>query len=169
MRAEFRLATADDAAGIRNVHAAAFPTELEADLVERLVRDGDSVISLVACEDGAVVGHVLLSRMEVLGDGRRVDALGLGPVAVLPERRSQRIGSELIEAGLRLARELGAKVVFVLGEPEYYGRFGFDEKAARPFASPYAGPYFQAKILAAGFELPAGGTADYAPAFAELG
>lgn len=166
--AEIRLATVDDAAGIRIVHAAAFPTELEADLVERLGRDSDAVISVIASVDGSIVGHVLLSRMQVVGDGRKVEALGLGPVAVLPTLRSQRIGSELIEAGLRAAGAIGAEMVFVLGEPEYYGRFGFDEKAARPFASSYAGPYFQAKILAAGFELPAGGTADYASAFAEV-
>jgi putative acetyltransferase len=166
--ADIRLATADDAAGIRKVHAAAFPTGLESDLVERLSLDGDSVISLVACEDGTVVGHALLSRMQVVGDGEKVDALGLGPVAVLPNRQRQRIGSELIEVGLQRAEALGAEMVFVLGEPDYYGRFGFDQKTARPFACPYAGPYFQATILAPGLGLPAAGSADYAPAFAEL-
>ncbi len=166
--AEIRPAAAEDAAGIRNVHFAAFPTTVEADLVERLQRDGDGVISIVACEDGAVVGHVLFSRMRVEAEGRKVEALGLAPVAVLPDRHRQGIGTELIEAGLRNAAALRTELVFVLGEPEYYGRFGFAARTARPFASPYAGPYFQAKVMAADFELPAVGTAEYAPAFAEL-
>ena len=166
--AEIRPAAAEDAAGIRNVHSAAFPTEVEADLVEWLRRDGDGVISIVACDNGAVVGHVLFSRMHVLANGRKVEALGLAPVAVLPDRHRKGIGTELIEAGLRNAAALGTEMVFVLGEPEYYGRFGFAAQAARPFASHYAGPYFQAKVVATDFELPAVGTAEYAPAFAEL-
>ena len=162
-----RPAQAADAAAIRAVHLHAFPTSAEADLVERLERDGDSVISLVA-EDGGIIGHVLLSRMEAQADGRAINALGLAPVAVLPERQRQGIGSSLIEAALREARKLRADIIFLLGEPAYYGRFGFDAQAARPFASPYAGPYFHALALA---QLPpvASGLATYAPAFAELG
>lgn len=85
-----------------------------------------------------------------------------------PERQGEGIGSTLIEAGLRSAQALGAEIVFVLGEPEYYGRFGFGSDVARPFRSPYAGPYFQAKSLRQDFVAPSSGSADYAPAFANL-
>ena len=165
---EIRAAAPGDAQGIRHVLVSAFPTSMEAGLVERLGRDGAAVISIVACDKGAIVGHILFSRMAVEADGRPVDALGLAPVAVLPERQREGIGSKLIVAGLRQACALGTEIVFLVGEPDYYRRFGFEAKTAKPFASPYAGPYFQAKPLRNDFGLPASGRADYAPAFAEL-
>ena len=164
---DVRSATDADLGAIRTVHSQAFPTAAEADLVERLHADGDAAVSMVA-DDGGIVGHMLLSRMRVDADGRRIRALALAPVAVLPERQGQGIGSALVEASLAAAREQGAQIVFLLGEPEYYSRFGFDAATAAPFSSPYAGPYFQALLLD-GLSLPASGTAEYAPAFAELG
>ena len=163
-----RAAEAGDAGGIRTVHLAAFPSAQEADLVGQLEADGDAAISVVAEDDGWIVGHILLSRMRARADGRPVHALGLAPVAVLPERQRQGIGSALIEAGLEQARSRGTDIVFLVGEPEYYGRFGFRADLAAPFASPYAGRYFQAKLLRNDFTLPESGKADYAPAFAEL-
>ena len=162
-----REATAADANAIRQVHLQAFPTSAEAELVERLDRDGDSALSLVA-EDDAIVGHLLLSRMRVEADGRSLDSLGLAPIAVLPERQRQGIGGLLIDSALRRARATGAQMVFLLGEPGYYSRFGFDAALAEPFASPYGGPLFQAVALV---DLPpvSSGTADYAPAFGDLG
>jgi len=165
---EVRAATPDDAAAIRRVHLAAFPTPAEAGLVEALERGGDRMISLVAIEGESIVGHILFSRMDAQGDGRVLSALGLAPVAVVPSRQRQSIGSTLIDAGLRAARSAGTDLVFLVGDPAYYGRFGFAVEIAVPFASPYAGPYFQAKILAPDFELPTLGRVDYAPAFAAL-
>jgi putative acetyltransferase len=158
---------AEDAQAIRAIHVAAFPTPMEADLVEQLKRDGDAEISLVAEEDSHVVGHILMSRMRVEGDGRIFRALGLAPVAVRPERQRQGIGSALIRAALTEARAAGEELVFLVGEPAYYRRFGFSEAAAASFASPYAGPYLMAQPLTEN-ELPSAGRADYAPAFAGL-
>jgi putative acetyltransferase len=73
----------------------------------------------------------------------------------------------LIEAGIDKARSVGAQIIFVLGEPGYYGRFGFDPKSAAPFTSPYAGPYFQARVMD-DVPQPSAGRADYARAFASL-
>jgi len=165
---ELRDAAEGDAEGIRNVLVDAFPTSMEADLVERLGREGDTVISMVACDDGAIVGHILFSRMHAEADGRALDALGLGPVAVLARRQGEGIGSGLIEAGVARAGSLGADIVFLVGEPGYYRRFGFDPATAAPFESPYAGPYFQAKTLHSGVAATRRGRAEYAPAFAEL-
>ena len=158
-----------DAAAIRAVHLAAFPTSAEADLVDMLRDDGDSETSLVAEERASclIVGHVLLSRMKVEADGRAWRALGLGPVAVVPERQRQGIGSALIREALVRAEALGEELVFLVGEPEYYRSFGFSAATAAPFASPYAGPYFMALALREA-PLPATGKADYAPAFASL-
>ena len=157
---------AEDSDGIRAVHLAAFPTPAEADLVKMLQDDRDAEISLVAKDGVQVVGHVMLSRMQVEGDGRTYRALGLGPVAVIPELQGRGVGSGLIEEAMRLAEQREEEIVFLLGEPDYYRRFGFSPEAAAPFASPYAGPYFMAKSF--GSPLPASGTAAYAPAFAKL-
>jgi putative acetyltransferase len=163
-----RPAEPRDAAAISGVHRAAFPTGAEAGLVEALTREGDAIVSLVAERDGEAVGHVLLSRMRVSGDGRACRAVGLGPVGVVPGFQGGGIGAGLIEAALGIARATGEEVVFVLGEPDYYERFGFSAETAAPFASPYAGPYFMALALRPGFALPAVGEAAYARAFSDL-
>jgi putative acetyltransferase len=163
-----RPAEPGDEAGIRAVHLAAFPTALEADLVEALDRDGDAVVSLVADGADGIAGHVMLSRMRVEGDGRTWRALGLGPVAVRPGDQGIGIGAALIDGALAIARATGEALVFVLGEPAYYARFGFSAEAAAPFDSPYAGPYFMALALQAGFVPPAAGKADYARAFSSV-
>jgi putative acetyltransferase len=88
-------------------------------------------------------------------------------VSVLPDRQGTGIGTRLIRAGLERAELGGWQGVFVLGEPDYYRRFGFEQALASGFASPYAGPYLMA--LALGGSLPATtGRVDYAPAFQAL-
>ena len=163
-----RTATPADADAIREVHLAAFPTAAEADLVERLSESGDTLVSLVAADADRIIGHVLFSRMEAEADDRTLAAMALAPVAVLPDHQAQGIGAALVHAGLRVAESRGADIVFVLGQPDYYRRFGFDTATAAPFLSPYAGPYFQALILRPGLKPAKQGRADYAPAFAAL-
>ena len=162
-----RSAVETDAAEVRAVLTAAFPTAAEAELVEQLVRDGDLVLGFVALEEGQIVGYAGFSRMNVVADEARVPALALAPVAVLPALQRRGIGGRLIECGLAAANGRGVPLVFVLGDPEYYGRFGFRPQSAAPFASPYAGPHFMAQWLSSP-RVPASGRADYAPAFARL-
>lgn len=150
-----------DASAIRRVHERAFARKEEADLVEALRRHGSVVISLAAQEGRDIIGHALLSKMEA-----PFRALGLAPVAVLPEHQGKGVGSALIDEGLREARLQGWEGAFVVGEPRYYARFGFDAAKAAGFTSPYAGPYFMALALQ-GTELPVTtGRVDYAPPFA---
>ena len=169
MSLRVRPESGDDVEAIHAVHLAAFPTSVEAELVRALRADGDSEISLVAEQGGDIVGHVMLSRMSATGDGRAYRALGLGPVAVRPGTQGGGVGSELIRSALTIAGTLGEEIVFVVGEPDYYARFGFSAAAAAPFASPYAGPYFMALWLRSDFDSPAAGSADYAAAFGRLG
>ena len=169
MTVAVRPATGEDAEAIRAIHLAAFPTSAEAELVARLHEDHDSEISLVAEQGGEIVGHVLLSRMKVSAGRRTLRALGLGPVGVLPGAQGSGIGSALIRSALGIAATLGEEVVFVLGEPDYYSRFGFSAEAAKLFASPYAGPFFMALWLRPGSAPSDPGEAGYAPAFASLG
>ena len=167
MGVDIRTAEPSDAAAIRAVHLAAFPDPTEADLVERLEQDGDVVLSLVALEQDRIVGHVLISRMTAEGGGRHFRAVALAPVGVVPERQTAGIGSRLIREALERLRAQGEEIVFLVGEPGFYRRFGFAAETAAPFASPYAGRYFMALTLG-DVEIPRSGRADYAPAFAGL-
>src|SRR3546814_7711068 len=73
-----------------------------------------------------------------------------------------------MQSAVRAMADKGVEIAFLLGEPEYYRRFGFDPRVAAPFSSPYAGPYFMALALCDGFKLPERGRAEYAEAFARL-
>jgi putative acetyltransferase len=160
---EIRRERSSDIDAIRAVVEAAFPTKAEAVLVEALRAAGDAVVSAVAVENGTVLGHAMLSKM-----GGPFPIVGLAPVAVLPARQKQGIGSRVVTYALGLARESGWIGAFVLGAPTFYGRFGFSVDLARGFQSPYAGSHFMALALNGSLPLSAG-QVDYAPAFAQLG
>ena len=169
-----RAATAADADAIDGIIRAAFAGtsfgyQGEAELVRMIVADGDALVSLVAEQDGAIVGHVLFSRMTVEADGAPVAAAGLAPVSVAPACQGQGIGGALIRAGLAALAEQGAQISFVLGHAHYYPRFGYSPELAARFASPFAGPHFMAMMLDSGAAWPLGGRADYAPAFGRMG
>jgi putative acetyltransferase len=115
-----------DAVAVRRVNEQAFGRKAEADLVDALRRRKDiTLISLVAVEEEDVVGHILFSPVKVASKEGDWEAMGLGPLAVKPERQRRGIGSELVEAGVVECRQLGYEAVVVLGHPDYYSRFGF--------------------------------------------
>lgn len=154
-----------DRAAVRKVNEAAFGQPDEADLVERLREEGVVLLSLVAEFDSEIVGHVLFSRMTVEGDHGSLPAVSLAPVAVLPEFQRGGIGSDMIRAGLKMLQECGEKIVIVLGEPDYYARFGFAPERARDIDSPFPSEYFMALELNAGAGERLRGTAKYPAAF----
>lgn len=141
----------------------------EADLVRALYADGDVECSLVAELDGALIGHVLFSKMAVEADGIPLRAAGLAPVAVLPGAQHKGVGAALIRNGLEQLSADRFRISFVLGHPDYYPRFGYRAELAAPFASPFAGAHFMAVHLDSGLALPQRGSAEYAPAFARMG
>jgi putative acetyltransferase len=119
-----RAERTEDAAAVRAVNQAAFPTPAEAALADQLRAAGLARVSLLAEEAGRVVGHNLYSPVQVIGQATW-PAVALGPMAVLPAHQRRGIGSMLVRAGQMAAAELGEGVVFVLGHPEFYPRFGF--------------------------------------------
>ncbi len=155
-----------DASGIRKLLEAAFGGTAEADLVENLRADRDLKWTRVALDpSGAILGYVAFPRLVLATrDGER-DVIGLAPLAVAPAHQRRGIGSALVRAGLDGAVR-DEELVFVLGDPAYYRRFGFDPRLGADYASPYAGPHFMALRLAD--DAPRGGTVIYPRAFSKL-
>jgi putative acetyltransferase len=120
-----RLEKPDDLAQVRTLNEQAFETPAEATIVDALRENCDDLLSLVAEDDGRIVGHIVFSPTVIEGPASRLDGMGLAPMAVLPERQRQGIGSRLVKRGLDMLRERGCSFVVVLGHPEYYPRFGF--------------------------------------------
>jgi putative acetyltransferase len=152
-----------EAAAIRALHVGAFCGTAEADLVDALRGCGFfAELSLVAAEPEAIVGHLLLSRLDA-----PVRALALAPLSVCPARQGSGLGTALVRSGLARAAERGWHAVFVLGNPAYYGRFGFSLTAAAGYDCEYAGPHFMACVLRP--PVPSGGRLVYPAPFAALG
>lgn len=116
-----------DIPAIAQVLATSFPSPEEAELVKLLRKNGHLSISLVAEDQGMIVGHIAFSPVTVDG---KAGGLGLAPVAVVPDFQSLGIGSMLVEEGLTFAKAGPAGYVVVLGHAHYYPRFGF--QAAKP-------------------------------------
>ena len=113
-----------DIRAIHQVNRQAFETAVEASLVDALRRRAQPLISLVAVVDDEVAGHILFSPVTLSSDpGARI--MGLAPMAVLPAKQRQGIGTALVRAGLEECRRLSFEAVIVLGHADYYPRFGF--------------------------------------------
>lgn len=155
----------EDYEAIREVHRRAFPTGLEARLVDRLREDGAVLVSLAAFQEARLVGHILFSRLRIETESGAMPAAALAPVAVIPEEQRRGIGSALVRKGLESCRERGESIVVVLGDPDYYRRFGFSTEPARGLESPYPAEYLMALELQPGALAGVRGYARYARAF----
>lgn len=156
-----------DAAAIDALLRAAFGGPGEAVLVERLRAAGALPLALVAVDAvGDVVGHVAFSPLPIATGAGTVDALALAPLAVRPDRQRRGVGTLLVRAALDRLRTAGAPLVVVLGDPAYYGRFGFRAEAAAGIRCPYSGPALQALALDGSDPSGIAGVATYHPAFA---
>ena len=176
MTVTIRPAVAGDVAAIDDLVLASFPAPAEARLIGELCTDGDMVLMMVATADdeagggGPVVGIAAFSRMTVTVGGQAVPSVALAPVAVAADHRGQGTAEALVTAGLERLEAVGVVLCFVLGEPAFYERFGFDRLLAQGFETPYAGNYLMAIPLQGGL-MPCGvrGAATHAAAFARLG
>ncbi|GLY68514.1 GNAT family N-acetyltransferase [Amycolatopsis taiwanensis] len=156
----------EDRRAIREINLAAFPTALEADLVDALREDPGAWLPwgswIAESPDGTATGFALLTRCHV----DDVPALALGPCAVPPEQQSMGAGSAAIRAALDAARTAGEKLVLVLGHAAYYPRFGFTPASRYGIRPPFEVP--DENMMALAFDpdrpIPAG-TIRYAAPF----
>ena len=158
-----RPATEEDFAEIRYVLERAFPDHTEADLVEALRAGGYAALELVAECGGARAGHIFYSPLGMEG---AVRAAALAPLAVHPDYQGRGIGGALVHMSIPMLAHAGYEVLVVLGDPGYYGRFGFSAEAAAGLRHPFPpGPHFQALELAPGVLEGCAGVVRYAPPF----
>lgn len=163
MSLKIRDAAPADMDSISALNDAAFGTPDEGVITRQLAHDDDSLVSLVAeDEDGRLIGHIEFFR--ILVNGKDV-AAGLGPMCAAPGCQRQGVGYALIKSGMPRVEQLGRQLVFVLGHPDYYPRFGFHPAVAARYDAPWSGEAFMAIEL---FEsAPRSGTLTYPRAFVE--
>lgn len=111
---------------IHDLNVAAFGQPEEAAIVDKLRERCPDILSLVAEDDGSIVGHILFSPVTLESGGMTFGGMGLAPMAVVPGRQREGLGSMLVREGLKLLRERQCPFVIVLGHPDYYPRFGFE-------------------------------------------
>jgi putative acetyltransferase len=133
--------SAADRRAVLDLNTRAFKQKDEAQIVEKLEKDQEIWLEVVAESEGRIIGHILFFPIGVLG---KLSAMGLGPMSVDPKFQSQGVGSQLVNFGLNEAKNAGVPIVFVLGHKEYYPRFGFSVEAAKDFETQYKGPHFMA-------------------------
>ena len=155
-----------DAERIRGVNLAAFETGTEADLVDALRQQATPLVSLVAEDAANLIGHIMFSPVTLAGDPG-LTLMGLAPMAVVPSRQRQGVGSTLVREGLERCRRLNAAAVVVLGHPEYYPRFGFLPAVRWSLRSEYdvSEEVFMVRELRDGVLTGRSGTIRYHPVF----
>jgi putative acetyltransferase len=129
----------------------AYSSQTEAAIVDALRRNGALSVTLVAEDQSGIIGHIAFSPVMI--DGEDLGWYGLGPIAVMPERQGEGIGSALVREGLAAIRKIDAKGCLLLGDPNYYGRFGFRADARLRLAD-VPPEYFQALCFSG--EMPSG-------------
>lgn len=138
MSTTIRTEEKNDNEQIYDVNKLAFQQEDESKLIEK-IRKGKNFIpelSIVAEIDNRIVGHILFSKIKIIGDSG-YESLALAPMAVIPEFQRRGIGSDLIKNGLDKAKKLGFDSIIVLGHKEYYPKFGFQRASKWGIKCPF--------------------------------
>jgi putative acetyltransferase len=152
---------------VYEINRQAFDSSDEAEIVKKVRHHSGPIISLVAEIDSQIVGHIMFSPVNIIGDQDEWKAMGLGPVAILPTYQRKGIGTALIYAGLESCRQIDQSIVFLVGHPDYYPRFGFKlaRKQGFQYKSARFDPYFFVLELRPGALTGKSGYVQFLPAF----
>jgi len=155
-----RESTIDDEAAIAALNTLAFGSTAEAEILRRLKRDNDDLISLVKCKGVDVIGHIQFYKITSPDQ----EFIGLGPISVHPDFQRKGHGSELIRKGLLAVKAKSlTPLVFVQGHTGFYPKFGFSSARAAQFKAPWDGDAFMALELRT--PAPRSGVLDFPKAF----
>ncbi|MFC4356264.1 GNAT family N-acetyltransferase [Chryseomicrobium palamuruense] len=128
-----------------------FSDQQEHHLVRRIRQSAEFIpeLSLVAETEGNLVGHILLSKVQIVGDTEEWESLALAPVSISPAYQKQGIGGALIQEAMKRAKNLGFSSIVLLGHPAYYPKFGFVPASRFGVQSPFrvGDAYFMAVEL----------------------
>lgn len=141
-----------DVSAVDALVAEAFGRREEADLVAAMRYDAKPALSLVGVLEGEVAGHVFASPAAIEGLAASPPVAGVGPLAVQPRFQRRGVGSALMHAALEACEPLGWSAVFLLGNPAYYSRFGFELASPRGirYKSEIYDAHFQVRELERG-------------------
>ena len=107
-----------------NLIHSAFGNRAESDLVKQLISDGDVLINLLVESSDTIIGNVVVSKITMEPD-IGLFCGGVAPVSVVPDQQSSGVGSKLMTAAINESKKMGIDALFLLGDPNYYKRFGF--------------------------------------------
>jgi putative acetyltransferase len=166
----FRVETPEDIDDIYKVQVAAFGRNNEAELVNQLRGSKDWIKSVVAESNGEIVGHCLYSKVSVVSEKETFQAAALGPVAIMPELQGEKLGTMLIITATNMVIDKGYPILFVLGNSDYYTRFGYSDASMFGFSLPYETPpgVFMVATLTPNVLKGKSGVVHYAKPFLEL-
>jgi len=120
-----REAQESDLEAVLNLIHSSFSNKAESDLVKQLISDNDVLLNLVIESSNTIIGNVVVSKVTMEPD-MGLFCGGVAPLSVLPERQSSGIGSQLMKEAIKKSNEMGMDALFLLGNPDYYKRFGFN-------------------------------------------
>jgi putative acetyltransferase len=152
---------------VLDLNRLAFKGDEESRVIKNLARDNSILASFVAVDGDEIVGHILFSPLHLLVDGKRIDAVALAPMCVIPRMQKQGMGTQLVEHGIEQMKLAAQAAIIVLGHVNFYPRFGFRHDLVRNLACSFN--QYEAFM---GLELRAGslggkpGTCTYPRAFA---
>ena len=119
-----REAQESDLEEVFNLIHSAFGNRAESDSVKQLISDGDVLINLLVESSNIIIGNVVVSKITMEPD-LGLFCGGVAPVSVVPDQQSSGVGSKLMTAAINESKKMGMDALFLLGDPNYYKRFGF--------------------------------------------
>ncbi|MHC5076186.1 MAG: GNAT family N-acetyltransferase [Planctomycetota bacterium] len=166
---EIRQEQPEDITAIRMINELAFGRPEEADIVDKLRENCSDTLSLVAVQEGQIIGHIFFSPVVIENDEKEIHGMGLAPMAVIPDYQRKGVGSMLVKAGIEKIKQTLCPFIIALGHPEFYPCFGFERASIYGIRSQWEVPDEAFMVLILDNEVMSGvsGTASYREEFNE--